>query len=141
MTRYLIDTNVLSELVGTAPDPAVLGFVGTRAPADLFLSAISRFEIDRGLGMMPEGRRRDLYAERYRTLVDGLGGVLPLDDAAAGAGARIALAARARGTSLDDHLLDALIAGTALASGLTVLTRNERQFRATGVAFENPWSA
>ena len=46
-----------------------------------------------------------------------------------------------RRPSLDDRLLDVPIAGTALASGLTVLTRNERQFRATGVAFENPRSA
>ncbi len=141
MTRYLVDTNVLSELVGTAPDASLLDFVGALAPADLFLSAISRFEIDRGLGLMPEGRRRELFAMRYRTLIDGLGGVLPIDGAAASAGARIALDARTRGTSLDEHLFDVLIAGTAVAGGLTVLTRNERQFRAARVAFENPWRA
>ena len=140
MTRYLLDTNVLSELVSTAPEPSVLGFVRTLAPATLFVSAISRFEIDRGLGLMPEGRRRELLSARYRALVGGLGGVLPLDGAAASAGARIVLSARSRGTPLDEHLFDVLIAGTAAAADLVVLTRNERQFRATGVAFENPWS-
>ena len=141
MTRYLVDTNVLSELVGTAPDAAVLEFVRQLPSTDLFLSALSRFEIERGLGLMPDGRRRELYERRYRTLIDSLGGILPLDDAAASAGARIALAARARGTSLDAHLFDVLIAGSAAAHGLTVLTRNERQFRETGVPFENPWQA
>lgn len=139
MTRYLIDTNVLSELVGSTPNPAVLGFVGRVPSSDLYLSALSRFEIERGLGLMPEGRRRELCAERYRALIDGLGGVLPLDDAAGRAGVRLVLAARARGTSLDDPPFDALIAGTALARGLAVLTRNGRQFRAAGVQFVNPW--
>ena len=41
---------------------------------------------------------------------------------------------------LDDHLSDVLIAATASVHGLVVLTRNERQFRATGVPFENPWT-
>ena len=105
---------------------------------DLFLSVISRFEIERGLGLMPDGRRRELYERRYRTLIDSLGGVLPLDDAAASAGAAIALAARARGTSLA-HLFDVLIAGSATARGLTVITRNERAVSRDGSPFENPW--
>ena len=82
---------------------------------------------------MPVGRRRELYAERYEALVNGLGGgALPLDERAASEAARIAAASRAAGASLDDHLFDVLIAGTASVHGLTVVTRNERQFRATG---------
>lgn len=142
MTRYLIDTNVLSELVGATPDAKVLAFVSTLPSASLSLSAISRFEIDRGLALMPEGRRRELYTSRYRALASGLGGgVLPLDERAASEAARIVVAARAAGTPLDDHLFDALIAGTASAHGLAVLTRNERQFRAAGVPVVNPWRA
>ena len=141
MTRYLLDTNVLSELVGATPNERVVAFVGTLASSDLACSALSRFEIERGLALMPEGRRRELYTERYAILFAGLGGgVLALDEAVASAGARLATTARAGGTSLDEHLFDVLIAATASVGGLVVLTRNERQFRATGVPFENPWS-
>ena len=140
MTGYLLDTNVLSELVGANPDANVREFVTAIRTADLATSAISRFEIERGLALMPAGRRRELYERRYRALIDGLGGgVLPLDDRAASAAARISVEARARGTSLDDHLFDVLIAGTAEAHGLTVVSRNERQFRAAKVPLTNPW--
>lgn len=140
MTRYLVDTNVLSELVGIAPDATVTSFVRTLVSTDLACSAISRFEIERGLALMPEGRRRELYTKRYAALLDGLGGgILSLDGQVAGVAAHLAAAARTGGTSLDDHLFDVLIAATASVHGLAVLTRNERQFRATGVPFVNPW--
>ena len=74
MTRYLLDTNVLSELVRATPEASVLAFVAPLASKSLHLSVISRFEIDRGLALIPVGRRRELYAERYEALVSGLGG-------------------------------------------------------------------
>jgi len=141
LTRYLVDTTVLSELVGVAPDAVVVEFLTPVASNDLACSAISRFEIERGLALMPKGRRHQLYTDRYAALLAGLGaGIVPLDDRAASAAAKIATSARATGLSLDDHLFDVLIAATASVHGFVVLTRNERQFRATGVPFENPWT-
>jgi len=141
LTRYLVDTNVLSELVGVTPDAAVTRFFARLPSSDLAGSAISRFEIERGLALMPSGRRRKLYADRYAVLLAGLGaGILPFDERAASVAAHIVAAARTGGRSLDDHLFDVLIAATASVHGLVVLTRNERPFHATGVPFENPWT-
>ncbi|GAB6044274.1 hypothetical protein [Endothiovibrio diazotrophicus] len=47
---------------------------------------------------------------------------------------------RALGESLDAHLPDAMIAGIAAAAGMTVATRNESEFRHSGVDYVNPWA-
>lgn len=48
-------------------------------------------------------------------------------------------AKRLRGEPLDNHLPDAMIAGTAVRHGLTVITRNVRDFRNTGISVADPW--
>jgi len=90
---------------------------------------------------MPAGRRRALYEERYRALQNGLmGGVLGFDEKAALKAAEIIVTARANSSSLDDHLFDVMIAATAAANNLTIITRNVSQFGAAGVPFLNPWN-
>ena len=140
MTRFPLDTNVLSELVRPVPDAAVAGFVGRLDPDGMFVSVMSRFEIRRGLERLPAGRRKDAFERRYERLLRGMrGGLLTVTAREADVGARIVSAARAAGFPLDDHLFDVLIAATASVHELTVVTRNERQFRATGVPVRNPW--
>jgi len=55
--------------------------------------------------------------------------------------ARIMEEKRRRGEALDDHLPDAMLAGTAASRDVTILTRNEAEFRNTGVRLVNPWTA
>ena len=78
LSGYLLDANVVSEMMRPAPEPKVAAFV------------------------MEERRQRS--------------------------------------EPLDHHLPDAMLAGTALSRGLTIATRNEKEFRNTGVVVVNPWT-
>ena len=138
MSGYLLDTNVISELANTPPDPNVLNFLS--ASDDLWIPAIALYEIEYGLQILPPGRRRrrleftmsafiELYAER----------ILPLDHAAAECAAALCAGAQRSGRRLD--IADALIAGTAKARGLAIATRNVKDFDYLDVAVANPWTA
>ena len=140
MTRYLVDTNVVSELVKVEIDGSVDAFVRDLPVDDLFVSAISVFEIETGLSRLPAGRRRQLIERRYAYLLDAWDRkVLGVGAEEAEAAARIAASARQRGESLDEHVLDLLIAATATIHALTVMSRNESQFMSARVPFVNPW--
>lgn len=137
--KYLLDTNVLSELrkVGDGKaDANVTKWVGAQDSNDLFISAITILEIERGIltiqrcdaaqgsrlrGWM-DSRVRPEFAER----------VLPIDDA---------IATRCAHLHIPDRRneADALIAATALVHGLTVVTRNVQDFDDTGVIIVDPW--
>ena len=138
MRGFLLDTNVVSELMRTAPDPGVLGFVG--ACDDLWLSVVVLHELDFGVRLLPRGRRRDSLRRalagvesRYR---DRVLGVTRFEARQA---ARLRVQARRAGRTL--HFADALIAATATVHDLAVATRNVRDFDLPGVETECPWTA
>ena len=58
----LLDTNVISELMRSSPHPGVAGWVDERLESDLFVSAITRAEIELGIALLPEGRRKQYIA-------------------------------------------------------------------------------
>ncbi len=66
---YLLDTNVISELMRPEPSPAVLAWIDGAGVEGLALSAVSRWEIRYGLALLPEGKRRDDLALRFDGLV------------------------------------------------------------------------
>lgn len=134
---YLLDTNALSEGARPTPNTGYLAWVGATLIEETFISIITLAEIEFGIERLPEGgRRRRLQAWR-NDIVDRAyrGRVVPVDASVATAWAKIE--ARAPKTI---PAFDALIAATALAHGLTVVTRNERNFRTTGVTLLNPWT-
>ncbi len=55
MTRYILDTNILSHLVRPLPAPALIAWMGAQADADLYLSALTVAEIRRGILDLPVG--------------------------------------------------------------------------------------
>ena len=140
---WLIDTNVVSEMMRPRPEPGVAAFLDSVADEGVGLSSISVWEILDGIGRLPAGRRRDSLLDRFQDLLDELfeDRIVDwsLDDARTCA--RIMEDTRRRGEPLDDHLPDAFLAAAAATRGLAVLTRNTREFRNTGVNAVNPWTA
>ena len=136
---FVLDTNVASELMRLAPEPAVASWVAGRATASLFLTAVTEAELRFGLALMPPGRRRDgLAAGLERMLRPGFANrVLPFDSAAARAYAEIVAARRTAGRPVSQS--DGQIAAIAHSRGMAVATRNIRDFEDMGIALINPW--
>ena len=137
--KYLLDTNVASELrkVGDGKaDANVTKWVGAQDSNDLFISAITILEIERGI--LTIQRRDAAQGSRLRGWMDSrvrpefAERVLPIDDA---------IATRCAHLHIPDRRneADALIAATALVHGLTVVTRNVQDFDDTGVIVVDPW--
>ena len=138
MTGYLLDTNVVSELTRSTPDPQVVAFLNEQE--DLWLSSILIHELEYGLQLLPPGRRRDLlYAMKsnIESMYDSR--ILSLDVPAAEWAAQLRTQARRSGRALD--MGDALIAGIARANRLVLATRNIADFQAIDVEVVNPWTA
>ena len=138
---FLLDTNVVSELLRPSPDTAVETWVGNCRATDLFFSAIGEAELRYGVALLPSGRRRTALAAAIEAILREDFGerILPFDSGAARAYAEIAAAHRAAGRVAAPA--DRQIAAIAHSRGLTVATRNIRDFEGAGVAVVDPWTA
>jgi len=136
----LLDTNVVSELMRTAPAPQVVGWLDAQAAETLHLSAVSLAELLLGIALLPDGRRKADLNIALETRATALFGsrVLSFDKAAASVFAGIVSRTRASGLSIGTA--DAQIAATAAAHGFTVATRDTAPFEAAGLAVINPWN-
>ena len=141
-TAWLLDTNVVSEMMRPSPEPSVAGFLDRIAAEGIGLAAITVWEISNGVGQLDPGQRRDDLAERFQLLLDDFfeGRIFDWSVADARACALIMEEKRRQGEPLGSHLPDATLAGTARHHDLAIVTRNEREFRNTGVRVVNPWS-
>lgn len=140
-TAWLLDTNVLSEMMRPIPEPRVTRCLDGIAPEGIGLSVITVWEVLNGIGRLEPGRRREDLAERFQGILDDLFEQRIFDWTVADARvcAAIMERRRRRGEPLDNHLPDAMLAGTAARRRLGIITRNEREFRNTGVDTVNPW--
>ena len=140
---WLIDTNVISEMMRPRPEPRVAAFLDSIADDGLGLASITAWEVLDGIGRLAPGRRRRELAERFGGLLDELfeDRIVEWTLADARACARIMEHKRRRGEPLDDHVPDAFLAAAAAARGLAVVTRNTGEFRNTGIEIVDPWTA
>ena len=133
--RYLVDANVLSEATKPSPDLLVLGWL-RKHEQELSVDPIILGELHFGILLLPAGRRRERLEKWFQGWTDRL--VCLSWDAATGLRwARLLAALRASGQTMP--VKDSMIAATALAHGLTVATRNTRDFAKTGVRLVNPF--
>jgi predicted nucleic acid-binding protein len=134
---YLLDTNAVSETRKLRANPRVTGFLEAVNGERLFLSVLTLGELRKGVAAK---RRTDAEtADRLAVWVDEIernfaDRVLPVDAAAARIWGELSAA-----RSLP--VVDTLIAATAMARGLTLVTRNTRDVTATGVTVLDPWNA
>jgi predicted nucleic acid-binding protein len=139
LTRYLLDTNVISDVIRPTPSASLTLWLGSQLDEDLFISALTVAEIRRGILEMPRGRKR-LLLENWFEGPEGppllfAGRVLPFDMEAALIWARLMAEGSAAGRPRSPS--DVMISAIAISHGLIVATGNERHFRGV-VEFINP---
>jgi predicted nucleic acid-binding protein len=141
VTRYLLDTNIISNVVKPAPSESLLAWMADQADADLFVSSLTIAEVRRGILEAPEGRKRRAL-EAWFSGPEGpsalfAGRVLPFDERAALAWARLMAEGTTRGRPRS--ALDMIVAAVAETNGCVVVTDNERDF--DGLDIINPMRA
>lgn len=133
---YLLDTNVVSELRKPRPHGAVVGWLQSMADADLHLSAVSLGEIQSGIELSREqDAAKAAEIEAWADLVAASYNVLPMDGRIFRAWARL------MHRKSDALYEDGMIAATALAHDLTVVTRNVSDFTQFDVRLFNPFDS
>lgn len=139
MTRYLLDTNIISNATKPVPSAPLIAWLADRNDEDLFIASLTLAEIRRGLLEKPAGKKRDRL-EAWFAGPEGpqalfAGRVLPFDEAAALAWARLMADGTAKGQPRS--ALDMIVAAVAEANECVVVTDNERDFAGV-VEFANP---
>jgi predicted nucleic acid-binding protein len=137
--NLLLDTNVLSEIQRPKPDARVLAWLHALDEDRVFISVGSIAEIKRGVALLNRGRRRAALVEWLtRDLpIRFAGRILPIDFATAERWGDLMAESTQRGVALS--VMDAFFAAAALVHGLTLATRNIKDFAPFGVALLNPW--
>jgi predicted nucleic acid-binding protein len=139
VSSFLLDTNVPSELTRPKSDVQVEKWLEDADDERLYLSVISLGELFKGLTLLPESKRRSQLEEWVEITLRSwfAGRILPVTEGIAERWGKLAGECQVRGTPLT--VADGLIAATALEHGLTVVTRNVRDFAELGVSIVNPW--
>jgi predicted nucleic acid-binding protein len=132
--RFLLDTNIVSEIRKPKPHGGVLAWFTANQSAYLATPAIALFELQMGVGKVQESD--PLRAAEYDFWIGRIEGgtnVLPLDAAAAREAARLLYKMPM------EMMADAMIAAIARVHGLTVATRNTKHFEKFSVPLVNPF--
>lgn len=134
---YLIDTNVISEVMKRQPNENAVSWVAREADGATICTVVVE-ELQRGAAMMPEGRRKSAIQAAIDAVVDRYGdSIVPLDTEIALEAGRMLAAIAAAG--YETSVEDAVIAATAKVRGMTVVTRNVRHIALYGVETLNPF--
>lgn len=138
MTRYLLDTNIISNFTKPAPSRSLIAWMAEQSDDDLFIASLTLAEIRRGILEKPAGKRRALLDAWFdgsrgpRALFAGR--ILSFDEKAALAWVELMAEGKASGRPRSG--LDAIIAAIAAVNDCVVVTENERDF--AGIEIINP---
>jgi predicted nucleic acid-binding protein len=140
MSGFLLDTNLVSELIRVKPERRLLEWIEAADEGLLYLSVLTLGEIRKGVAGLAQGKRRT----RLETWLEVdlqtrfSGRVLPIDVAVANRWGLLAAQAKTKGVSLP--VIDGLLAATAIHYDLTVVSRNTSDFVSVQVPVVNPWA-
>jgi predicted nucleic acid-binding protein len=135
VTRYLLDTNIISNIVKPKPPDSLLAWMAAQRDVDLFIASLTVAEIRRGILEKPRGKKRDAL-DAWFSGPEGpqalfAGRILPFDDKAALVWARLMAEGKAAGRPRSG--LDMIIAAVAGSNDCVVVTANERDFAGLGI--------
>jgi predicted nucleic acid-binding protein len=132
---YLLDTNTVSELMKPLPEASVLSWLEAHE-SECFLSAVTVGEVEKGIALLPAGRKKSQLQEFFRFFMRTTEErVLSFDVAVAQRWALLTSTAQRKGRTLS--AFDSMIEATALHWDLTLITRNVSDF--IEVPKINPW--
>jgi toxin FitB len=133
---YLIDTNVLSELRRKKPNAAVVQWFTRRPARSLYLSVLTLGEIRKGIEGVSEAKQRAVLIDWLEVELPNFftGRILGVDAAVADRWGRMVAKAKRPLPAIDS-----LLAATALAHDLTLVSRNVKDFSGTGLTVLDPW--
>ena len=136
--RYLLDTNIISNIVKPVPSESLMAWMAEQIDQDLYIASLTVAEIRRGVLEKPAGKRRDRL-EIWFSGPEGpqalfAGRILPFDEKAGLIWARLMADGKAKGQPRS--ALDAIIAAVAEANSCVVVTDNEKEF--AGIEVLNP---
>jgi len=139
MSGFLLDTNCISEVVRSKPEPRVLEWMQAADEGLLYLSVLTLGAIRKGLAWLPQSKRRTHLESWLEVELQARfsGRILPIDAAVADRWGVLAGAAKRRGRSLS--AIDGFLAATALQHNLTIVSRNVSDFANTEALTLNPW--
>ena len=138
MTRYLLDTNIISDITKPSPSKQLQSWMVNQPDDDLFITSLTLAEIWRGILELPAGRKRE-QLQTWFTGAEGpqalfAGRLLAFDERAGLIWARLMAEGRIAGRPRSG--LDMIVATIAEANECIVVTDNERHFH--GLPFFNP---
>jgi predicted nucleic acid-binding protein len=134
---YLLDTNVVCESMARQPEPKVLKWCESHFEKS-YLSCVTIGEIWKGISLLPEGKRKKVYASWVAEIEQDYAHVsLPLDTSVLKVWGKLCGKHQANGNNLG--IIDSLIAATAITHGLILATRNTKDFPREVKTF-NPWA-
>ena len=139
---FLIDTNVLSELMRPSPAQPVLDWFATKTASQLCTSVVTYAEVLAGIALLPAGKRRDALALAATQMFeeDFAGRCLDFAGLAVGHYAHVRASRQQLGRPIDTA--DAQIAAIALAASLKLVTRNTKDFEGIDqLTVVNPWQS
>ena len=135
--HFLVDTNIWSETLKKRPDPDAVTWL-RKHEQQLFMSTLTIGEIKSGIDQLPAGKRRHRYQTWLTKLSDRMGGrILSFNKSVATVWGQLLAQWLAKGVKLPT--IDSQIAATAKRHSLVIATRNEIDFRRSGVKVVNPF--
>ncbi|MGH9742867.1 MAG: type II toxin-antitoxin system VapC family toxin [Candidatus Acidiferrum sp.] len=135
----VLDTNVLSALMRSEPEKAVVNWLDAQPAASIWITAITVMEIRFGLGAMQKGRRQEALMKLFEVMLKNMiEGRVASFDAEAGVHAAELMAQRKR-RGRPAEVRDTMIAGIMLANRAALATRNTQHFEDLPLTVINPW--
>src|SRR5580658_8391227 len=135
----ILDSNVVSELMRPAPENRVVAWLDRQPRSSIWTTSVTVFEIRFGLQVMPLGKRRDVYARGFESLLVEIDGrIAPFDVESAEHASALIASRKLKGRPREDR--DTMIAGIVLAHRAVLATRNIRDFGDITATIIDPWT-